>query len=166
MLNEKFEETLPKNTRAIKYLLTFYNKFTRLSYLYKNENKRYNDHNFVALLRNLNLGGSEMKYSIVYIVLSEGNVEYASTDKEAAEDFAESQRDNARQEILEEWSNDDPSEKDIYEADFQAGYDGYIYEVRKLDISNKTEDDMIELDGNEIEVSVILEKLKYSNKYI
>lgn len=102
-----------------------------------------------------------MKYDILYVVMSEGEVEYASTDKETAEAYAYDQMYNARERVLDEWGNDDPTEKDIAEADFQAGFDGDYYEVVKVDISNRTEDDMIELpDGSEIEVSEILEKLR------
>ena len=102
-----------------------------------------------------------MKYNILYIVMNEGEVEYASTDKERAEAYVDYQMYKARERVLDEWGNDDPTEKDIAEADFQAGFDGDYYKVVKVDISNLAEDDMIELpDGSEIEVSEILEKLK------
>jgi|GEM_PF-5345584 len=102
-----------------------------------------------------------MKYNILYVVMNEGEVEYASMDKEMAEAYADDRMYKARERVLDEWGNDDPTEKDIAEADFQAGFDGDYYEVVKVDISNLTEDDMIELpDGSEIEVSEILEKLK------
>lgn len=102
-----------------------------------------------------------MKYNNVYVVMREGDVVYASTDKEMAEAYADSQMCNAREAVLKEWGNDDPTEKDIAEADFQAGFDGDYYEVIKVDISNKTEDDTLELpDGSEIEVSDILEELE------
>ncbi len=102
-----------------------------------------------------------MKYDIVYVVICEGEVEYASTDEETAEDYADEQMYIAREEVLDEWDNDDPTEKDIAEADFQAGFDGDYHEVVKVDISNRTENDMVELpNGNEVEVSDILEKLR------
>ena len=101
-----------------------------------------------------------MKYADVYVVKNEGEGQYASTSKEAAEEYADEKRYNARQAVLDDWGNDDPSEKDIYEADFQAGFDGGIYEVEKVNIMNKKEDDVVEFsDGSEIEVSEILEKL-------
>lgn len=104
-----------------------------------------------------------MKYGIVYVVMCDGEVEYASTNEELAEGYADNQGYNARQEVLDEWDNDDPTEEDIAEADFQAGFNGDYYEVVKVDISSKTEDDTIELpDGNEVEVSDILEKLRIS----
>ena len=102
-----------------------------------------------------------MKCNILYVVMNEGEVEYASTDKEMAEAYADDQMYKSRERVLDEWGNDDPTENDIAEADFQGGFDGDYYEVVKVDISNLTEDDMIELpDGSEIEVSEILEKLK------
>ena len=104
-----------------------------------------------------------MKYGIVYVVMGDGEVEDASTNEEVAEGYADNQGYNARQEVLDEWDNDDPTEEDIAEADFQAGFNGDYYEVVKVDISSKTEDDTIELpDGNEVEVSDILEKLRIS----
>ena len=96
----------------------------------------------------------------MYIVLSEGEVEYVSEDAELAEAYVYNQDCNARQEILKRWGIDDPTDKDIIEADFQAGIDGDSYEIVEVDISNKTEDDVIELlDGSEINVQIILKKL-------
>lgn len=48
-----------------------------------------------------------MKYDIVYVVICEGEVEYASTDEETAEDYADEQMYIAREEVLDEWDNDD-----------------------------------------------------------
>lgn len=102
-----------------------------------------------------------MKFSIVYIVMNEGEVVYASENKELAEAYADNQGYEARGRVLDEWENDDPSDEDIWEADFQAGYDGGCYEVQRVDISNLTDDDTVEiLDGTEIDVSDILEKLR------
>lgn len=95
--------------------------------------------------------------------MNEGEVVYASEDKEFAKAYADNQGYNARKKVLDEWGNDDPTEKDIAEADFQAGFDGDYYEVEKVDISNLTEDDMVEIsDGSEINVSDILQKLEPS----
>ena len=102
-----------------------------------------------------------MRNGIIYVVINEGEVSYASTDKESANAYADTQGFEARVRVLEEWDNEDPSEDDIEEADFQAGFDGDYYEVVKVDISNLVEDDTVELpDGTEIEVSEILEKLE------
>lgn len=102
-----------------------------------------------------------MKFSIVYLVLCEGDVVYASTDEEIARAYADNPMYHARKLVLAEWGNDDPTEKDIAEADFQAGYDGDNCEVIEVDISNKTKDDTLELpNGDEVDVSDIFEKLR------
>lgn len=102
-----------------------------------------------------------MKHSIIYVVVNEGDVVYASADKESANAYADTKGIEARESVLEEWGNDDPSESELAEADYQAGFDGDYYEVQKIDISNQTEDGTVELqDGTEIEMSEILEKLE------
>ena len=53
-----------------------------------------------------------MKYSRVYVVMNEGEVVYASTNNETAIEYADSRMYEAREEVLESWGNDDPSEKD------------------------------------------------------
>lgn len=101
-----------------------------------------------------------MTENILYLAMRDGECEYASASKMEAENFVEQQYEQATNEVLNEWGIDDPSVEDIDEAAFQAGYDEN-YEVVKVDMSKKTEDDTIELpDGNEVEVSDILEKLK------
>ena len=101
-----------------------------------------------------------MKYEVVYVVMNEGEVVYASKSKRQAEAYTENQAYKARQRVLQEWGNDDPTEEDMMEADFQAGFDGDYYEVERVDLSNLNSDDMVELsDGTEIEVSEILEQL-------
>lgn len=67
-----------------------------------------------------------MEYCIVYVVMHEGVVEYVSTDEDSAEGYAISQSLNAGQAVLDEWDIDDPTEDDIAEAGFQAGFDGAI----------------------------------------
>ena len=104
-----------------------------------------------------------MKYEIVYVVMCEGEVEYASIDKENAKEYADNQSYNVRERVFDEWDNDDPSEEDIAEANFEAGFNGDYYEVVKVDISNRKEEDMVELpNGDEVEVSDILVKLRIS----
>lgn len=62
---------------------------------------------------------------------------------------------------MDEWDIDDPTEDDIAEAGFQAGFDGGDYEIFELNISNLAKDDMVKLpDGDEVEMSYILEKLE------
>lgn len=101
-----------------------------------------------------------MKYGIVYVVICDGEIVYASTDKSSAIAFANDESYAARQATLDEWDNDDPTPEDIAEADYQAAYDGDYYEVARLDISNKKEGDMVKHSGDEYDVSDILEKLE------
>ena len=76
-----------------------------------------------------------MRNGKIYVVMNEGEVAYASIDKESANAYADTQGFEARARVLEEWGNDDPSE-----------------------------DDTVELpDGTEIEVSEILEKLEVAD---
>ena len=105
-----------------------------------------------------------MKYSIVYAVMCDGEVAYASTNREDAREYVEDKGYKARKEILERNDVDDPEVGDIAYADFIAGYEEY-YEIEIIDITNKAEDDIIELsDGGEIEVSEILDKLKQTKR--
>ena len=101
-----------------------------------------------------------MKYGILYVVTNEGEIVYASTDREKAEGYADTKGYEARQRVLDEWGNDDPDEKDLAEADFQAGFDGDYYDVEAVDITGLTEDSTVQLmDGTEVDVSEILKKL-------
>lgn len=99
----------------------------------------------------------------VYYVVNEGEVKFASYDKDEANNFADKNNDEDTNEVLENWGygdEDDISEKRMAEAAFQAGFDGGIYEVFKIDLSKFSEDDTITLDdGTEIDVSEIIEKL-------
>lgn len=102
-----------------------------------------------------------MKYDKVYIVINEGEVAFASKDSELAHSYADNKEIEANQEVLADWDIDDPTDKDIMEAGFQAGYDGGCFEVEIVNISGLSEDDTIEIsDGTEIDVSDILEKLE------
>lgn len=102
-----------------------------------------------------------MKYKNVYIVINEGEIAFASTDRDEAKGYAETQEYINRDEVLERWGNEDPTEENLAEAVFQAGYDNGCYDVEKVDITGLSEDDTITTqDGTEIDVSDILEKLK------
>ena len=107
-----------------------------------------------------------MKYQTIYVVFNEGEVQYASVNEEDAEGFATTRGLEGRQHILEEWGNDDPSETEIAEADFQAGFDGYCYEVEAVNLSGLTEEDTVELlDGTVVDVSDILAKMDDDDLY-
>lgn len=111
----------------------------------------------------------EKSENIVYAVINEGKVVYASRCEEVAQRYASEQENHAVTSILYEWDIDDPSTEDIERACYQAGYDGEVYEVCEIDISGKTEDDTIEIitdNGDcEIEVLEIFEALRKPNRY-
>lgn len=109
-----------------------------------------------------------MKYNSVYVVMRGCDVDYVTTEKEKADDYADFKSNAAMKEVLEEWDNDDPNVKDIAYACFQAGGDGDYYHVEKVDLSNRSEDDTVKINGDDIDVSEILEKLKndeYEDEY-
>lgn len=101
--------------------------------------------------------------AFVYYVVNEGEVKFASYDRDEAISFANEKNDEDINDVLEDWGYDDEddiSEKRMNEAAFQAGYDGSVYEVHKIDLSKHSEDDTIKLDdGTEIDVSDIIESL-------
>lgn len=104
-----------------------------------------------------------MKFSKVYVVTKIDEIVFASEDIDEARGFAESKHYEARKNVLNDWGNDDPDERDLADAEWQAGADGEFYEVAEVDLSNKSEDDKVELDnGEEIEVAEILEKLNHN----
>ena len=97
---------------------------------------------------------------MVYIVLRDGKAVFASENREYAYGYMESKGLEAREAVLNEWGIDDPSEKNLLEADWQAGYNGDHYEVEAIDLSNRTRDDkVLASDGTEINVSDILSLL-------
>lgn len=95
------------------------------------------------------------KIGIVYVVTSEGEVVYASRDKETAEAYADGQMYKARDEALEEMGCDDPSEKDIAEADWMAGYDGGVYEVYKVNLDEYKSGDTVIIGEDEFDYDEI-----------
>lgn len=101
-----------------------------------------------------------MEYDEVYIVINEGELVYASTDKDSADAYAESKGYEARTQALDDMGIDDPTEKDIADADQLAGYGGY-YDVQVISLYGKEDDDCISLeDGTELCVWEIKEKLE------
>ena len=98
----------------------------------------------------------------VYIVVNEGEVVFVSFEKEEADNYAYNKGLEARDEVLEEMGCDeDLDEKDLFEAEFQAGYDGGVFEVHYVDMSQHKEDDVIFVGGDEIEyndIVMLLEK--------
>lgn len=101
-----------------------------------------------------------MEYGVVYVVLTDGELVYAAVDEESANDYVDTRGYEARQAVLNEWGNDDPSEKDLREAEWQAGVDGFDYLVEKVDLSGFSRDDTVEIDGSEFNISDIISLLE------
>lgn len=101
-------------------------------------------------------------YKIVFIVLDEDEPVFASPYRAAAQAFIDNEMLKSRNKYLEEWGNDDPSEKDLIEADWVSG----TFEVFKCDLSGLDYDDVVELDnGMELDVSEILDMLEQSEEF-
>lgn len=101
------------------------------------------------------------KYSKeVYIVVNEGEVVYVSLDQEDAEGYAYNRTMRDRDSALKEMGRgDDPSETELAEAAFMAGYNGGIYEVHYIDLSSYNEDDDICVGSDEISYNDIISLL-------
>ena len=101
-----------------------------------------------------------MEDASIYVVINEGEPVVASKNEEDAHAYADDQGLQARSEILNDWNNDDPTEEDIAEADWQAGIDGYYYQVEKVSLFDLQNNDTIELsDGTEINSLDVLDLL-------
>lgn len=82
----------------------------------------------------------------IYIVLNEGDIVYASYDREDAEGYALTKNICGAEETLSGWGNDDPTDDDWDEASFQNGFDGGYHEVVEVDSNSQNEDGEFELD--------------------
>ena len=101
-------------------------------------------------------------YKIVFIVLDEDEPVFASPYRAAAQAFIDNQMLKSRNAYLEEWGNDDPSEKDLMEANGQAD----TFEMRRCNLSGVDYDDTIELDnGMKIDASDIFDLLEESEEF-
>ena len=85
-------------------------------------------------------GKLEFSEEKIYIVLNEGDVVYASYNKEDAEGYALTKNICGAEETLNDWGNDDPTEDDWDEASFQSGFDGGYHEVVEIESDSQTED--------------------------
>lgn len=102
---------------------------------------------------------------IVYVVINEGEIVFASYDEEKANQFANEKKEDAINEVLNEWEIDDLTHEDMAEVNFQSGYDNGVWEISSIDISDIREDEEIEIDGDIFEFNDLLEKLKESKYY-
>ena len=89
------------------------------------------------------------KYNHVYLVMEEDELLFASVDEESAEAYVEDIAYKQRQAILDEWGIDDPSVKDLVEAESQLE----LPTIVGADISGLSDDDEITV-GDEVTVCV------------
>lgn len=102
-----------------------------------------------------------MKYTIVYIVMCEGEVKYASESSEDAKSYGKALLNLEGNSVLREWGDDDPNLEDCGRARYQAGYEDDYEGAIKVDMSNEDEDGMIRLpDGGTVDGEEIREKLR------
>ena len=95
---------------------------------------------------------------MIYIVLNEGELVYASYDEDEANGYAYSHTQEGVNATLEEWGNDDHTDKDLEEAAFHNGFDGGFYSVIEVDVDDADEYGNITLDdGTEVCVEDILD---------
>lgn len=92
--------------------------------------------------------------------MNEGEVVFASHDKNTADYYAEEKSSMGIDETLDEWGNDDPTDGDILDAMFEAARSGDYYEVQRINLAGKTDEDFVQLyDGSEVMVAEILDVL-------
>jgi hypothetical protein len=103
-------------------------------------------------------------FNVVYVVINEGEPVYASKGKSEADAYAFEKNRDANNRALGELGVDDPDIDDCAMAGYKAGYDGEYYEVKRVNLQGKCEDDSVELDdGTEVDVYDINELLKLNN---
>jgi len=97
----------------------------------------------------------------VYIVINEGEVIYVALDEDEAKNYADNRGIEARDRALEGMGAEEAtSEKDIFDAALKAGYDSGVFEVYCIDLSRYREDDVIYVDGNEIDYNDVVDLLE------
>ena len=97
-------------------------------------------------------------YKDVYVIINEGDLVYATYNKEDAISEAEFLTDTSIKDTAEnnDWNVNDPSEYD--KAIIQNGIDGGLYKVYKVSATNLLEDTEYELsDGTVISVNDVLD---------
>lgn len=100
------------------------------------------------------------KTGSIFFIYNHKEVVFSSERQEEAEEVLLNMCSKGTDKVLAGWGIDDPSEKDMAEAGFQAGYDA-CYELGKVNISSLDEEGQIKLpDGFECEVGDVLEKLE------
>ena len=78
---------------------------------------------------------------IVYAVLNEGENEFASEDEELANSYADKSWQEDIQETADEYDFDLDNPKQLDAAQYQAGFDGGVYDVVKVDTDKFDDND-------------------------
>ena len=104
--------------------------------------------------------------AIVYVVINDGEVVYASKDEDNADNYVEEKREEIREELIEELDIDedeDPSKVE-YQLEYASGAEYGIFKVVEIDLNkykeNETFEKFIQNLGNVcIEYNEIIDKL-------
>ena len=80
-----------------------------------------------------------------YIVVRSGEIVFVSDNEEEAEEYANQKMDEAIDEAAEEMGIDADDIDQVWRAQYQAGYDGEIYETVEIDTDNFDEDGEMEI---------------------
>lgn len=107
----------------------------------------------------------------IYLVVNEGNIDYATKQLDDAQDFCNSKLDIGIEEAAQECGRDieDMTDEEIGEMSFMAGFNGNYYYVSKVQISDEMDDsEVVTAEGvdtpeeDDFEVGDIREALKAS----
>ncbi len=94
-----------------------------------------------------------------YVVMNEGEMVYASYERDEAEEFARNKNEAGTDEALLDMGIDDPTDKDMAEASFVSGFYGEYHEVFEVDTDEANEHGEIELLNCDIITVSELEKI-------
>lgn len=85
---------------------------------------------------------------LVFVVFSPDRLLYATLESGFAYGYVDSLTQSDIEDVLAEWGNDDPTDDDIAEAAFQAGFDCGCYKVASVLLDGHKRYDDIELDAD------------------
>jgi hypothetical protein len=80
-----------------------------------------------------------------YVVVRGGEIVFASDSEEEAEEYANQKMDEAIDEAAEEMGIEADDVDQVWRAQYQAGYDGEVYETVEIDTDNFDEDGEMEV---------------------
>jgi hypothetical protein len=80
-----------------------------------------------------------------YVVVRGGEIVFARYSEEEAEEYANQKMDEAIDEAAEEMGIEADDIDQVWRAQYQAGYDGEVYETVEIDTDNFDEDGEMEV---------------------